>query len=88
MHRASREYLIAKIASAPTQVVAVSIDNGVTWPVTCTRLDPERVQFLVAGPSAEPDGALVLPLGDTTVLLRATGTTEAPVRFAGVVNVY
>lgn len=88
LHRASREDLRATFEGAPTQVISGSIDDGLTWPIACTRISPTQVEFRIAGPDADPGGATVLPLGSTAILLRAADGPETPVRLADVVNVY
>ena len=88
LHRAGIEYMTATISDAPTQVIAASIDGGVTFPITCARVDTTHVRFLVAGPSASsPGSATVLPLGRTVVLLRDTDSPELPIRTAGAIDV-
>lgn len=44
-------------------------------------------RLLVAGPDADPTGAVVLPVGQTTVHVRVVGDPEIPARAAGTIKV-
>lgn len=81
-----REYLRLTVHAAPADVpIEVSVDDGDTWHPTDR--DGDTVRVLVAGPDAEADGALPLPLGRSRIHVRATDTPEIVERFAGAVDV-
>lgn len=88
LDRRSREYAHWPIDDSPEgAVLEVSFDTTTWHPLA---VDAGFASALVAGPDAtgNPAGTVVLPVGRSTVTIRATTVPEVPYRHAGVIDVY
>ena len=83
--RASREWYALEIATTPAVTSwDASFDGGTTWLASTTVGADGYFRWLVAGPDADPTGAVVLAAGRTMPLLRATENPEVIIRNAEV----
>lgn len=84
----AREWYALQIVTAPAVTSwDASFDGGATY-TTFTAVGTDGYyRWLVAGPTATPGSAKVLPLGRTHPLIRATDTPEIVVRDAPSINV-
>lgn len=90
LNRHAREYYdIQPVTEPPLTAWEASFDNGTTW-VAGTALSGEDAgwfRWLVAGPSADPGAAVVLPSGPLRPLARAVDNPEIVVRSLPDINV-
>ena len=85
LHPAGREYATWDITGADeATTLAMSIDGGLTW-ASLARPTATTARALIAGPAAtdNPAGTVVLPLGRSVPLIRATDTPEVVIVASG-----
>lgn len=83
IHRHGREhYDVQPVTDPPLSAWEASFDRGTSWVAgtALTGADAGWFRWLVAGPSADPGTAVVLPVGTHAPLARAVDTTEIVVR--------
>jgi hypothetical protein len=77
----AREWYALEITTTPAVTAwECSFDDGDTWVASTTVGSDGYFRWLVAGPTATPGTATVLPLGRTQPVIRATENPEIIVR--------
>lgn len=79
----AKEWYALEIVTEPAVPTwEASFDRGETYVASTTVGSDGYFRWLVAGPDADPAGAVVLPLGSTSPTIRATDSPEVVVRDA------